>query len=66
MSLNISALHFVVKQASHQHRDHTDDDHAQSEADHQGYKKRQFGFHFAGSALDSISVLACEPALLPK
>ena len=34
-------VNFFVKQASHQHPDHSNYDQAQSEADHEGHSKRQ-------------------------
>ena len=33
-------VNFFVKQASHQHPDHSNDNQAQSEADHEGHSKR--------------------------
>ena len=38
---NFGIVNFFVKQASHQHPDHSNDNQAQSEADHKGHSKRQ-------------------------
>ena len=35
-------VHKRVKQSRHQHRHHTNDDHAQGETDHKGHGKRKF------------------------
>ena len=35
-------VHEWVEQTRHQHTDHSNDDHTQGEADHQGHKERKF------------------------
>ena len=35
-------VHKGVEQTRHQHPDHSNDDHTQGEANHQGYKERKF------------------------